>query len=311
MKHIPSVSILIPLYNAEAYIADTIERCLNQSYKDIEIIIVDDHSTDNSLSVAQQFECNNIHIFENPKKGGNSARNYAFQMSKGEYVKFLDADDYFSSEMLKKQVERLMKDGTDNSVVFSPVRMLYEDGHWLNPPRSIDFDHEPAIELLLDIWRGKGWHCPHCHLMHRNLVEKAGLWDENVIKNQDGEFFARVYAVADKALSVSDEYAVWRQFDTGVHAVMKPEAIKSALYTQLTIGKLILDYQDDVEVKAMIGRSIGFFVYGNWPHIKPFLPDVHAICSELKIRMLLPERKKLKLLTLLFGWKRALDIMKK
>lgn len=311
MKHILSVSILIPLYNAEAYIADTIERCLNQSYKDIEIIIVDDHSTDNSLSVAQQFECNNIHIYQNPKKGGNSARNYAFQMSKGEYVKFLDADDYFSSEMLKKQVERLMKDGTDNSVVFSPVRMLYEDGHWLNPPRSIDFDHEPAIELLLDIWRGKGWHCPHCHLMHRNLVEKAGLWDENVIKNQDGEFFARVYAVADKALSVPDEYAVWRQFNTGVHAVMKLNAIKSALYTKQTIGNLILAYKNNTETRTMIGRSIGFFVYENWPQIKPLLQDIHNICSKLNVNMVLPERKKLKILTLLFGWQKALDIIKK
>lgn len=311
MKHIPSVSILIPLYNAEAYIADTIERCLNQLYKDIEIIIVDDHSTDNSLSVAQQFECNNIHIYENPKKGGNSARNYAFQMSKGEYVKFLDADDYFSSEMLKKQVERLMKDGTDNSVVFSPVRMLYEDGHWLNPPRSIDFDHEPAIELLLDIWRGKGWHCPHCHLMHRNLVEKAGLWDENVIKNQDGEFFARVYAAADKALSIPDEYAVWRQFNTGVHAVMKLNAIKSALYTKQTIGNLILAYKNNTETRTMIGRSIGFFVYENWPQIKPLLQDIQYICSKLNLNMVLPERKKLKILTLLFGWQKALDIIKK
>lgn len=311
MKHIPSVSILIPLYNAEAYIAETIERCQNQSYEDIEIIIVDDHSTDNSLSVAQQFECNNIHIYKSPKKGGNSARNYAFQMSKGEYVKFLDADDYFSSEMLKKQVERLMKDGTDNSVVFSPVRMLYEDGHWLIPPRSIDFDYEPGIELLLDIWRGKGWHCPHCHLMHRNLVEKAGLWDENIIKNQDGEFFARVYAAADKALSVPDEYAVWRQFDTGVHAVMRLEAIRSALYTKLTIGSIILAYRNVTETKTMIGRSIGFFVYENWPQIKPLLQDINKICSKLNVNMMLPERKILKILTLLFGWQKALDIIKK
>ena len=232
-------------------------------------------------------------------------------MSKGEYVKFLDADDYFSSEMLKKQVERLMKDGTDNSVVFSPVRMLYEDCHWLKPPRSIDFDHEPAIELLLDIWRGKGWHCPHCHLMHRNLVEKAGLWDENVIKNQDGEFFARVYAVADKALSVPDEYAVWRQFNTGVHAVMKLNAIKSALYTKQTIGNLILAYKNNTETRTMIGRSIGFFVYENWPQIKPLLQDIHNICSKLNVNMVLPERKKLKILTLLFGWQKALDIIKK
>ena len=202
------VSILIPLYNAEEFIGDTISRCLQQSYKNIEIVIVDDHSTDQSFSIAQQYECHNIHIYKNPKKGGNAARNHAFQMSKGEYVKFLDADDYCSTTMIENQIKRLLNDGTERSVVFSPVRMLYEDGHWLNPPRSIDFDHEPGIELLLDIWRGKGWHCPHCHLMHRNLVEKAGLWDENVIKNQDGEFFARVYAAADKALSVPDEYAV-------------------------------------------------------------------------------------------------------
>ncbi len=304
------LSILIPLYNAEKYIGDTITRCLQQSYKDIEIVIVDDHSTDDSLSVARKYECENIHVYENPKKGGNAARNYAFQKSKGEYVKFLDADDYCSPDLLKKQMERLQKDGTNNSVVFSPVRMLYEDGHWLNPPRNIDFDHEPGVELLLDIWRGKGWHCPHCHLMHRSLVEKSGLWDEAVIKNQDGEFFARVYNAADKALAVPDEYAVWRQFDSGVHAVMNLDAIKSALYTKLSIGKLILAYKDNDETRGLIGNSIGFFVYANWPQTKSLLKDVEAICKELGVEMRLPQRRILKLLSPIIGWKRTLDFMK-
>ena len=297
--NLPLVSICIPLYNAEHFIGDTIERCFTQSYKNIEIVVVDDHSTDN------------VHVYENPKKGGNAARNYAFQMSKGEYVKFLDADDYFSPSMLEKQMNRLQKEGTNNTVVFSPVRMLYEDGHWFNPPRSIDYDHEPGIELLLDIWRGKGWQCPHCHLMHRSLVEKAGLWDEAVIKNQDGEFFARIYNAADKALAVPDEYAVWRQFDSGVHAVKNLAAVKSALYTKLSIGKLILAYKDNEENRCLIGNSIGFFVYDNWTQVKFLLGDVENICKELSVNMQLPQRKVLKFLSAFVGWKKALDFIRK
>lgn len=309
--NLPLVSICIPLYNAEHFIGDTIERCFTQSYKNIELVVVDDHSTDNSLSVAKKYESNNVHVYENPKKGGNAARNFAFQMSQGEYVKFLDADDYFSTSMLEKQMNRLQKEGTNNTVVFSPVRMLYEDGHWLNPPRSIDYDHEPGIELLLDIWRGKGWHCPHCHLMHRSLVEKAGLWDETVIKNQDGEFFARIYNAADKALAVPDEYAVWRQFDSGVHAVQSLAAVKSALYTKLSIGKLILAYKNSEETRNLIGKSIGFFVYDNWTQTKNLLVDVEYICKELGVSMLLPQRKVLKFLSAFVGWKKALDLIKK
>lgn len=305
------LSILIPLYNTERYIADTIERCLSQSYNDIEIIVVDDHSTDRSFQIAKRYESDKVRVFMNPYRGGNSARNHAFKMSKGEYVKFLDADDYCSPAMIEKQMARLLNDGTDDTVIFSPVRMLYEDGHWLNPPRSLDFDHEPGIELLLDIWRGKGWHCPHCHLMHRSLVEKAGLWDESVIKNQDGEFFSRVYAKADKALCVSEEYAVWRQFDSGVHAVMSLAAVKSALYTQFSIGKLILSYQDSEENREMIGRNIGSFVYGNWSQVKQLLPEVQLICTELNVTMQLPRRKVLRVLSVLFGWKIALNFVHK
>ena len=93
--------------------------------------------------------------------------------------------------------------------------------------------------------------------------------------------------------------------------MMRLEAIKSALYTKLTIGNIILAYRNVAETKTMIGRSIGFFVYENWPQIKPLLQDINKICSKLNVNMMLPERKKLKILTLLFGWQKALDIIKK
>lgn len=84
--HNPLVSILIPLYNAEQYIEETITKALEQTYSNIELIIVDDHSTDNSLKIAQKYASEKVHIYCNPKKGGNSARNYAFEKCNGEYI---------------------------------------------------------------------------------------------------------------------------------------------------------------------------------------------------------------------------------
>ena len=107
----PLVSVLIPLYNAEEFIGGAIESCLNQSYKNIEIVVVDDHSTDRSLSIAKQYESEKVHVLVNLKKGGQSARNYAYQCSKGPFVKFHDADDYATPGLIEKQVERMLTDG--------------------------------------------------------------------------------------------------------------------------------------------------------------------------------------------------------
>lgn len=67
--HNPLVSILIPLYNAEQYIEETITKALEQTYSNTELVIVDDHSTDNSLKIAQKYASEKVHIYSNPKKG--------------------------------------------------------------------------------------------------------------------------------------------------------------------------------------------------------------------------------------------------
>lgn len=308
----PLVSFLIPLYNAEQFVQGTILSCLSQSYGNVEVIVVDDHSTDKSLELARKYEKERVHIYQNPKKGGNAARNYAFQMSKGEYVKFLDADDYCSPQMVEHQMERMMRDGTQDSVVFSPVRMYYADkDQWLIPPHSIEKDYTPGIELLVDIWRGKGWRVPHCHLMHRSLVEKAGMWDESVLKNQDGEFFARVYAASDCALSVPDEYAVWVQHESGVHAAKALKAVNSAASTLGMIAKILLDYRDDDEMRYNCNRYLGTFLYENYADVPQMLPHFNHVYQELGLNPFLPQRRILKILQALMGWKLALKVIKK
>lgn len=87
------VSIIIPCFNASRWIAETIESCLQQTYSNIEIIVIDDGSTDNSLLIIKNYE-NQITYQSIPHNGGNYARNLGLKLSSGEYIQFLDADDY-------------------------------------------------------------------------------------------------------------------------------------------------------------------------------------------------------------------------
>lgn len=94
-------SVVIPVYNKEAYIKETIESVLNQEDEDYELILVDDGSTDNSMAIAESITSRKISIIRKPNGGVSSARNAGIRAAKGEYISFLDADDTWSPDYLK------------------------------------------------------------------------------------------------------------------------------------------------------------------------------------------------------------------
>ena len=114
---LPLVSIVIPCYKAELWIGEAIRSALNQSYSPVEVIVVDDGSTDRSLEVIKSFG-DKIRWETGPNRGGDCARNCGLALSTGEYIQFLDADDY----LLPGKIERQMQ-------VFSNGRadVVYED----------------------------------------------------------------------------------------------------------------------------------------------------------------------------------------
>jgi glycosyltransferase involved in cell wall biosynthesis len=307
----PLVSICIPMYNVSEYIEETLQQILKQSYKNIEIVVIDDHSTDNSYSLAKCYESDKLRVYKNIKKGGNAARNHAFEKAKGEYIKFMDADDYCSDTMVEEQVKRAVYDGTSDTLIHSPLRMLDPDGSFFDPPRSIDKDYSPGIELLVAIWKREGFNIPHSHLMHRNLVVKSGGWDERILKNQDGEFFARVASVADQSLSVNKVFAIWRQTKKGVSTQASLTAHSSVIDTYEVITEKLIQYKNSYEMRTICGKYIGGFVYENYPQIKSLMPKIDRLLKKIDSSILLPNRKVLKVLGCVFGWKRALIIIKK
>src|SRR6266516_4017115 len=101
----PLVSILIPAYNAERWIGDTIRSALAQTWPRKEVIIVDDGSRDRTLAAAQQFASRNVLVVTQENRGASAARNSAFELCQGDYIQWLDADDLLAPDKISKQME--------------------------------------------------------------------------------------------------------------------------------------------------------------------------------------------------------------
>src|SRR5207245_5785704 len=101
----PLVSILIPAYNAEPWIGDTIKSAVGQTWPRKEIIVVDDGSRDQTLAIARQFASKEISVVTQANQGAAAARNHAFSICQGDFIQWLDADDLLAPDKIARQME--------------------------------------------------------------------------------------------------------------------------------------------------------------------------------------------------------------
>ncbi|MBR5049372.1 MAG: glycosyltransferase family 2 protein, partial [Erysipelotrichaceae bacterium] len=122
------VSIVVPVYNVQAYLQETLDCLCNQSYSNIEIICVNDGSTDESLDVlnTNAKKDSRIRVYNQPNAGAGAARNYGLKQIKGEYVLFFDSDDLCSPDLIQKTVNKAID--TDADIVAYNYVKFYEDG---------------------------------------------------------------------------------------------------------------------------------------------------------------------------------------
>lgn len=106
----PEISVIIPVYNAENTILETINSVLNQTFEDFELIIINDGSTDRTLDVIKKFKDNRISVHTFPNSGPSSARNKGLRLAKGNFISYVDADDLWSKDKLRSQFLALKND---------------------------------------------------------------------------------------------------------------------------------------------------------------------------------------------------------
>ncbi len=258
------VSILIPLYNSEEYIAETIDSCLNQTHKNIEIIIIDDGSTDSGLSTARQYEneYSNIKVEAQKNSGAPVARNRAFELSTGEYIQYIDADDLLHPDKISLQME-VLKTADERTLVFGKWGTFQENiKNVIWRELLINKNYDDPKQFLLDLWGNGVAVIPHLWLIPRKLIEESGGWDESLVKNQDGEFFSRVVFIASKVLFVVDSIGYYRRDNVNsISRQVSKKALQSNLKTFETYMELMKDDIDKSEVRRSLALVYSRFLY--------------------------------------------------
>src|SRR5208337_354073 len=124
----PLVSILVPAYNAQNYLEDTLRSAVGQTWPRKEIIIVDDGSKDQTAAIARQFESPTVRLVAQENQGAAAARNQAFSLCQGDFIQWLDADDLLAPDKITKQMEQLDKCPSPRTVLSSAfAKFIY--GH--------------------------------------------------------------------------------------------------------------------------------------------------------------------------------------
>ena len=239
----PRVSVLIPCHNNEAFVAEAIESALGQTYSNIEVIVVDDGSTDQSLQVIKSYR-DQIKWHTGPNRGACAARNTAFFQSQGEFIQFLDADDILLPEKIEKQMPALLS-GVADVVVCKGT--LFGDGRPERPikkptpdPAGID-----PVEYVLKYPIGT-----ERPLYRRSFVEKVQSYRESLPRAQDWDFNVRV-AAAGARFSLVDEILVrHRHHDSPTRITKQKLPFDYTIKVCLEVSALLKDEPYRLSVKA-------------------------------------------------------------
>jgi glycosyltransferase involved in cell wall biosynthesis len=210
----PLVSALIPCYNAGRWIAETLESVLAQTWPNLEIIVVDDGSSDDSVAVIEKFDSSRINLIKQQNSGAASARNRAFNESSGVFIQYLDADDLLSPRKIELQMTRLAdKPECVASAEWARFRDHKDEAHFV---RDDTWQDLPPVEWLINAWQeGGGMLYPALWLVPRHTLIKAGPWRDDLSLNDDGEFFTRVVLASNQVLFCEGALTYYRSGISG------------------------------------------------------------------------------------------------
>ena len=207
----PLVSILIPVYNADPWIAEALESALAQTWANKEIIVVNDGSTDDTLAIAQQFASRGVTVLSQENQGAAAARNEALNTSKGDYIQWLDADDILAPDKIERQLKALRRCPGTRTLLSSAWGMFYyrlEKARFVR--NSLWEDLSPQECLLRKLERGDFMQTA-AWLVSRELSTAAGPWDRRLLGDDDGEYFGRVVLGCERILFVPEAKIYWRE----------------------------------------------------------------------------------------------------
>lgn len=200
------VSVIVPVYNVEEYIEECIESIVNQTLKEIEIIIVNDGTKDNSMKKIEKYLSDSRIVIINKENGGlSSARNAGLKIARGEYVTFIDSDDFIKSTML----EELYNQSIGFEIIFS--ELIFFDNNLKKEKFYTNFYINKKINKLKGSYVFPEGNVVACgKLYERKFLNKNNLFFKEGIIHEDELFIIQSYFLAKKIQGVEDRYYYYR-----------------------------------------------------------------------------------------------------
>ncbi|WP_051185151.1 glycosyltransferase [Desulfatiglans anilini] len=182
------VSVIMPVYNRERYVCQAIESVLQQIYKDFELIVIDDGSTDRSADLIASFSDSRLHYLRQRHSGISAAMNHGLQVASGQYIARLDSDDVWLPQMLASQVAILEKE-TDIGVVYAKAQQIDETGNRMREVRgkAMHFTGDSLKSILFEDFT-----CNITVVARRGCFALAGRYDTSLYGNEDWDMWLRI-----------------------------------------------------------------------------------------------------------------------
>lgn len=199
----PAISVIVPVYNKEAYLRESLRSVLTQSWRDLEVILVNDGSTDDSLAIARELAGadDRIRVVDIPNGGVSNARNTALDLAQGEWVQFLDADDLLEADYLERAMQCLREQPVD--ILFSDFTMVNEH---MEPLREVSIRETGIMDqaglcacFIRHQYTTGFFGYISNKLFRRSLLVRSGArFPVGTTLAEDLDFYARLYPAAEQ-----------------------------------------------------------------------------------------------------------------
>ena len=301
----PLVSILIPAFNAQNWISDTLRSAIAQTWPRKEIIVVNDGSTDQTLAIARQFESDSLKVVTQKNQGAAATRNNAFSLSQGDFIQWLDADDLLAPDKIASQMEVLGESSNKRTLLSgSWGHFMFRYYRTKFTPSALWSDLSPA-EWLLRKMEQNIYMQTASWLVSRELTETAGPWDTRLLGDDDGEYFCRVLLASDGVRFVPQARVYYRMSGTASLSYVGRSDRK--LEAQLCSMKLHIGYLHSLDGSERARRACVTYLQ-NWliyfyPERMDLVEQAEQMARDLGGKLEIPKLSwKYAWIRAIFGW---------
>lgn len=297
----------MPCYNAAPFVVAALDSVLSQSWQTLEVIVVDDGSTDGSAEILAKLTDRRVTVIHQGNRGQCAAANRALSESTGDYIKFFDADDLLSPDFIERQMAKLA--GRTDAIASAEWGRFYDDdleSFQLNPQTV--WRDMTATDWLVEAWKDARpmMQCA-LWLIPRAILDRSGGWDEELSLINDFEFFARVLCHAEEVLFTPSATLYYRSGINGSLSGQKNRKAAESAYHSLTQGTgHLLARRSDHASRNSCANVLQDFIYTFYPNHPDLEKKVANRIAELGGSSLPPDGppRFLKLQRLI-GWKAA------